>query len=66
MMFHNPSFDVIKDFIYRYYIASIIYDTGYNPVNTITWAVLLMVSIFLVSKIWEIWDEKRGVDRSNF
>lgn len=63
MMFHNPSFDVIKDFIYRYYIDPIIYDTGYNPVNTITWAVLLAVSIFFVSKIWEICDKKWGIDR---
>ena len=63
MMFHNPSFDVIKDFIYRYYIDPIIYDTGYNPVNTITWAVLLVVGIFVFSKIWEIWDKKWGADR---
>lgn len=63
MMFHNHFFDVIKDFIYRYYIAPIIYDTGYNPVNTITWAVLLVVGIFFISKLWEIWDDKWGADR---
>lgn len=63
MMFHNPSFDVIQDFIYRYYIDPIIYDTGYNPVNTITWAVLLVAGIFVFSKIWEIWDKKWGADR---
>jgi len=32
---------MISDWIYRYYIDPIIYDSGYNPVNTITWAVLL-------------------------
>ena len=54
---------MIKQFIYRYYIDPIVYDTGYNPVNTITWAVLLVVGIFLFSRIWEIWDKKWGADR---
>lgn len=31
--------------IYRYYIYPIIYDTGYNPINTVTWAVILGVAV---------------------
>ena len=66
MMFHNHSFDVIEQFIYRYYIDPLIYDTGYNPVNTITGAVLVVVGVFFISKVWELWEEKWGVDRSIF
>ncbi len=54
---------MINQVFYRYYIDPIVYDIGYNPVNTITWAVLLVVCIFLVSKLWEIWDERWGADR---
>lgn len=34
----------------KYYIDPIVYDTGYNPVNTATWALLLGLSIFAL--IW--------------
>jgi len=43
--------DIIQQFIYKYYINPIIYDTGYNPVNTITWAIVLGLSIFWVLKV---------------
>ena len=46
----------IQDFIYRYYIDPIIYDTGYNPVNTITWAILLGLCLFGVLKLLEKMD----------
>jgi uncharacterized membrane protein len=36
---------LITDWVYRYYIDPIIYDTGYNPVNTVTWAILLGLMI---------------------
>jgi uncharacterized membrane protein len=42
----NPE---LGTWIYKYYINPIIYDTGYNPVNTITWAVLL--GIFVLGMI---------------
>jgi uncharacterized membrane protein len=41
----------IKEFIYTYYIHPITYDTGYNPVNTITWALMLGLIIFVLLKI---------------
>jgi uncharacterized membrane protein len=41
----------ITDFIYTYYIQPIIGDAGYNPVNTITWALMLGLMIFVVWKI---------------
>ena len=46
----------IQDFIYKYYIDPIIYDTGYNPVNTITWAILLGLCLFGVLKLLEKMD----------
>ncbi len=43
--------DAIKEFIYTYYIHPITYDTGYNPINTITWALMLGLIIFVLLKI---------------
>jgi len=44
-------FEVLQDFIYRYYINPIIEDSGYNLVNTITWAIILGIAIFVILKI---------------
>lgn len=41
----------IQQFVDQYYIGPIIHDTGYNVVNTITWAVLLGLSIPYVLRI---------------
>ena len=41
----------LGNFINEYYINPIIYDTGYNPVNTITWAIILGLSLFGVVKL---------------
>lgn len=41
----------LRHFIDTYYIHPIIYDTGYNPVNTITWALVLVVCLFLTFKL---------------
>jgi uncharacterized membrane protein len=41
----------LGNFINEYYIHPIIYDTGYNPVNTITWAIILGLSLFGVVKL---------------
>ena len=41
----------IRQFIYTYYIHPITHDTGYNPVNTITWALLLVLCLFLTFKL---------------
>ena len=46
----------IQGFIYKYYIDPIIYDIGYNPVNTITWAILLGLCLFGVLKLLEKMD----------
>lgn len=43
--------EALKDFIYTYYIDPIKYDLGYNPVNTITWAIILGFVIFVIFKI---------------
>lgn len=44
-------FEAIKDFVYKYYIYPIIHDTGYNPYNTLTWAVILVISLFGILKL---------------
>ena len=41
--------------IYRYYIHPIIYDTSYNPVDTITWAVILGLAILGLIRLFRRW-----------
>ncbi|RZN61916.1 DUF63 family protein [Methanonatronarchaeum sp. AMET6-2] len=43
--------DRILEFIDKYYIYPIVEDAGYNPVNTITWAILLVLFLFISLKI---------------
>ncbi len=38
----------IWQFVKKYYIDSIVYKTGYNPVNTATWALILIVAVYLL------------------
>ncbi len=38
------------DFIEKYYVNSIVYKTGYNPVNEATWAILLVVIAYVLYK----------------
>ncbi len=45
------SFD-LGSWISEQYIEPIIYDTGYNPVNTVTWAVILGISIFCLIRLF--------------
>ncbi|MEA1999149.1 MAG: DUF63 family protein [Euryarchaeota archaeon] len=42
--------EAINEFLYTYYIHPITYDTGYNPINTITWALMLGLIIFVLLK----------------
>ncbi|HUW67123.1 MAG TPA: DUF63 family protein [Candidatus Nanoarchaeia archaeon] len=44
--------DIIQQFIEKYYINPIIYDTGNNFINTITWLVIILISIFLALKLF--------------
>jgi uncharacterized membrane protein len=48
--------ETIRQFIYAYYIHPITHDTGYNPVNTITWALLLVLVLFLTLKLLKKFD----------
>ncbi len=38
--------------IYKYYIDPIVYDSGYNPVNTVTWALLLGIMLLLTIRLF--------------
>jgi uncharacterized membrane protein len=43
-------------FVHKYYIDPIIYDTGYNPVDTITWAIILGLAILGLIKQLRHWN----------
>ena len=45
--------DTLWEYIYKYYISGIVEDTSYNPVDTITYAILLGISIFWVLRLLE-------------
>ena len=38
--------------IYEYYVDPIVYDSGYNPVNTVTWALILGGMILLAIRLF--------------
>ena len=43
----------LGEWIYKYYINPIIYDTSYNPFDTVTWAIVLGLSVLgLVKLFW--------------
>ncbi|HIE59818.1 MAG TPA: DUF63 family protein, partial [Hydrogenothermaceae bacterium] len=39
---------MLKEFIQEYYIDPIVYKTGYNPINTLTWIAILLIAIILL------------------
>ncbi len=45
------TFQALQDFINQYYWFPIEGDSGYNLVNTVTWALILGISIFYVAKL---------------
>jgi uncharacterized membrane protein len=47
-------FKPFREFIETYYIYPITHDTGYNPVNTITWALVLVACLFLTFKLLKL------------
>ncbi len=50
--------EALSQFVETYYIHPITHDTGYNPVNTITWALLLVLCVFLTLKLLKKLDVK--------
>ena len=46
----------LPPWIYKYYIDPIIYDTSYNPVDTVTWAIILGLAILGLIKLFRRWD----------
>ena len=46
-----PMLELIRQFVNTYYVHPITHDTGYNPVNTLTWALLLVLCLFLTLKL---------------
>jgi len=52
--------EALRQFLDTYYIHPITHDTGYNLVNTITWALLLVACLFLTLKLLKKLDIKIG------
>lgn len=48
----------VYNWVYKYYAEPIIHDTGYNPVNTVTWAILLGICILGLIRIFKRLDLK--------
>lgn len=46
----NTLSEQIANFVQRYYVEPVINDSGYNPVNTVTWAIVLGIFIFLIHR----------------
>jgi uncharacterized membrane protein len=46
----------LADFVHKYYIDPVIYDTSYNPVDTITWAIILGLVLLGLIKLFGRWD----------
>lgn len=49
-LFSGPASE-LSGFVHRYYIDPIIYDTSYNPVDTITWAIILGLVVLGLIKL---------------
>ncbi|AEA46163.1 DUF63 family protein [Archaeoglobus veneficus] len=49
---------MLWDFIKKYYIDSIVYKQGYNPVNTLTWALILVAAVILIYRTLKKYDVK--------
>jgi len=43
--------EAIRQLVNTYYVHPITHDTGYNPVNTLTWTLLLVLCLFLTLKL---------------
>jgi uncharacterized membrane protein len=50
------SWQWLMQFIEKYYIDPIVMDSGYNPINTVTWALLLGVFLWLAQKAFVRYD----------
>ena len=50
-----------SEFIHRYYLDPVINDSGYNIFNTLTWAVILGIAVFLLMKFFSA--TKTKIDR---
>lgn len=49
----SDALNAFGDFIKRYYIDPIIHDTSYNPVDTVTWAVVLCLAVLGLVKLFQ-------------
>ena len=45
--------EILWNFIKEYYIDSVVYKEGYNPVNTLTWALILILAVVLIYRYLE-------------
>lgn len=48
----------MEDFIYKYFIEPIWARTGYNPINTLTYAVIALLSLYVIWVLFKKYDVK--------
>ncbi|WNY27306.1 DUF63 family protein [Methanolapillus ohkumae] len=54
--------ETLTDFIYTYYINPVLYDSGYNVFNTLTWAIILGIAVYFI--IYTLRKMKISVDKN--
>lgn len=57
----NSLSEQLVNFVQRYYVEPIINDSGYNPVNTVTWAIVLGMFIVLIHRAFR----RYGIEFNN-
>jgi len=46
----------MENFIFNYYIEPILSRTGYNPINTISYAILALISLYVIYRLFKKYD----------
>src|SRR3989338_8041275 len=44
---------LMEDFLYTNYIAPILDKTGYNPINTLTYALIALISLYIIRALFK-------------
>ena len=42
----------VTSWLYKYYVEPVVYDTGYNPINTVTWAIILGLMLYVIIRLF--------------
>jgi uncharacterized membrane protein len=42
----------LTGWLYKYYVEPVVFDTGYNPINTVTWAIILGLMLYVILRFF--------------